>query len=263
MKEYWRDIVHDDIIDGYEISTNARIRAKNSICEPISKYRTSNGFHYVDLVTKDSLNLGNNVTKSFRVDNLVATAFCHISEELKDKEVVVNHIDGNKKNDVYENLEWIEDVLTIKLNIGKDNRVRISIKHSDGSMDFKSYPRYLMEQELGRELLPNEDVHHIDENPLNNDISNLAIIKHGEHQRQHTLYNYHDQYVKCDSCGKEFLWTRDQQMRYYHDLKAGRIRYKTCSTSCRSRIGRFRQIGKPIEPHPTIEYRETGHIVNQ
>ena len=30
-----------------------------------------------------------------------------------------------------------------------------------------------MEEKLGRKLLPNEQVHHIDENPLNNNLDNL------------------------------------------------------------------------------------------
>ena len=35
--------------------------------------------------------------------------------------------------------------------------------------------RYVMEQHLGRYLEPNEVVHHIDENPSNNDIGNLRL----------------------------------------------------------------------------------------
>lgn len=36
--------------------------------------------------------------------------------------------------------------------------------------------RLVMEQHLGRYLLPNEVVHHKDENPSNNDISNLELF---------------------------------------------------------------------------------------
>lgn len=41
--------------------------------------------------------------------------------------------------------------------------------------------RHIMEQHLGRKLLPNEDVHHIDGNKANNAIENLQVIDHGEH----------------------------------------------------------------------------------
>ena len=41
--------------------------------------------------------------------------------------------------------------------------------------------RYVMEHHLGRKLLPTEDVHHIDGDKTNNDISNLEVVTHGEH----------------------------------------------------------------------------------
>lgn len=260
MKEYWTDLIHEDIITGYEISTNARIRCKGSSLEPVSKFRTVNGFHYVDLVKKDALSSSDKPTKSFRVDHLVASAFCVIPDELKDTDITVRHIDGDTKNDMYENLEWIEYVPKYYIHTGKDGRVRIIWRTVNGSTTSKSYPKFLMEQKLGKELLPTEDVHHVDENPLNNDISNFTIIKHGEHQKHHTLYNYHDQYVECEICGKTFLWTVKQQMNYYHDIKSNRIRYRTCSRSCQSYAGRMRQLGKPIEDNPQIEYREIGNI---
>ena len=45
--------------------------------------------------------------------------------------------------------------------------------------------RLLMEEELGRELLPGEDVHHIDEDCWNNDLSNLQVMTHSEHVTLH------------------------------------------------------------------------------
>ena len=89
----------------------------------------------------------------------------------------------------------------------KDGRTRV---YDPETQKVRSYPRYLIEQHLGREVLPNEDVHHIDENPLNNDISNLEIIMHGEHQRRHAQ-KYFDKKVSCSCCGKEFVWTAKQQ----------------------------------------------------
>ena len=41
--------------------------------------------------------------------------------------------------------------------------------------------RLVMEKHLGRRLLPTEDVHHKDGDKTNNNISNLEIIKHGDH----------------------------------------------------------------------------------
>ena len=41
--------------------------------------------------------------------------------------------------------------------------------------------RLIMEQHLGRKLKSTEDVHHIDEDGQNNDLSNLEIISHKRH----------------------------------------------------------------------------------
>jgi hypothetical protein len=45
----------------------------------------------------------------------------------------------------------------------------------------------IIEQHLGRKLLPGEDTHHIDENKLNNDINNLVVLKHQSHCRLHRI----------------------------------------------------------------------------
>lgn len=48
------------------------------------------------------------------------------------------------------------------------------------------YHRYLMEKELGRELLDDEVVHHKDNNKLNNNINNLELFESkSEHLKFH------------------------------------------------------------------------------
>src|ERR1017187_8508463 len=41
--------------------------------------------------------------------------------------------------------------------------------------------RFIMEGILGRPLLPNEDVHHINDNKADNSPGNLQLISHGKH----------------------------------------------------------------------------------
>jgi hypothetical protein len=49
--------------------------------------------------------------------------------------------------------------------------------------------RYVMEQHLKRKLKTEEIVHHIDGNPLNNEITNLYLCKNiAEHRRIHNVH---------------------------------------------------------------------------
>lgn len=125
-----------------------------------------------------------------------------------------------------------------------DKRFRSYVTYDDGHIEFISYPRLVMEQKLGRKLLPEEDVHHIDGDVTNNDISNLEVVLHGEHQRQHNLPKYVDKPAICEVCGKEFIWTRKRQSSYVRDLNRNRKRIIACSKSCSSFYGRQKQLGK-------------------
>lgn len=104
------------------------------------------------------------------------------------------------------------DDVTIYTN--KDGRTRVYLKDKKKVV---SYPRFIMEKELGRTLQDKEEVHHVDGNPLNNEISNLEIKVHGEHQREHST-KYFDKSMICPNCGKEFVWTALQQRYHYSNL---------------------------------------------
>lgn len=73
----------------------------------------------------------------------------------------------------------------------QDKRIRIILKHKENVRDYKliSYPKYLMECHLGRYLLENETIDHIDGNYLNNDISNLQVIDRTEHCKLDAIRN--------------------------------------------------------------------------
>jgi len=65
---------------------------------------------------------------------------------------------------------------------------RGGIKHRpDGYIRDSKTDKYLhrivMEKHLGRELRPEENIHHIDGNNQNNDINNLKIMSNSEHRK--------------------------------------------------------------------------------
>lgn len=62
------------------------------------------------------------------------------------------------------------------------SRNRYLISTEDGRIDEH---RYVMEQYLGRELERGEVVHHMDGNPLNNNIENLELMSNGSHSKLH------------------------------------------------------------------------------
>lgn len=95
-----------------------------------------------------------------------------------------------------------------------------------------------MEQILGRPLLETEDVHHKDENPLNNNPDNLEVIDHVVHTKNHAIkYQWTDKKMKCPICGKSFIWTAKQQENAFKNSnRKDRINRKNngpfCSKKC-------------------------------
>ena len=143
----------------------------------------------------------------------------------------------------------------VYVNLCKDGRYRALKVYSDGRKENVSYPRIIVEKSIGRPLLPTEDVHHIDENPQNNDLSNLEIIDHVEHCTEHGLENspykiFGDKIrVSCFMCGKSFTVTK-RQLRD----KVGNVRckhkssYFFCSRECCGKYGTMIQNSRKIEP---------------
>lgn len=62
--------------------------------------------------------------------------------------------------------------------------MHVVILHDNGTRQTQSYPRYLMEQHLGRKLETWEQVDHIDEDPTNNSVDNFQILTVAENNRK-------------------------------------------------------------------------------
>ena len=64
--------------------------------------------------------------------------------------------------------------------------------------------RYVMAKHLGRPLLKEEIVHHIDGNKNNNCAENLAVFSNEEHVKLHKATGRSYISLICNYCGKEF-----------------------------------------------------------
>lgn len=123
--------------------------------------------------------------------------------------------------------------------ICKDGRVRIAI---NGNV--MSYPKYLIEIELGRYLDDNEQVHHRDENPLNNDLSNLEVLNRIDHGKQHRKYKV-DIEAECYFCKRKFIITPQKQRRRAQNRHKNN-KGPFCSKICVGKYGKLVQLGRVV-----------------
>ena len=74
------------------------------------------------------------------------------------------------------------------------------LMRDDGRKHLVQTARYAMMIELGRWLWSDEHIHHIDEDPLNDDRDNIRLMNMGDHSRLHAVEPewYH---FKCPQCG--------------------------------------------------------------
>ena len=79
--------------------------------------------------------------------------------------------------------------------------------------------RHLMEQQIGRALLPGEHVHHKNGDRWDNRMENLELLTHKDHMHGHK--QKHPIVKVCEVCGCEYV---------PHPTK--RKRSKTCSKAC-------------------------------
>lgn len=119
----------------------------------------------------------------------------------------------------------------------------VVITYTDGSHTSKSYPRYIVEQYIGRPLTADEDIHHIDGNPENNEISNLQIVDRIKHRSKHAeKHHFEDSIEVCVICGLSFNYTAKRKRDYYHNTGKLYNENPTCSKVCQCKFARKEQL---------------------
>jgi len=79
------------------------------------------------------------------------------------------------------------------------SKYRVVFDHHRGRTNYEH--RMVMEAHLGRELLREENVVHLDGNPWNNDLSNLRVVSPGERSRMFPKYRNLPRHA-CVVCGQ-------------------------------------------------------------
>ncbi len=116
-----------------------------------------------------------------------------------------------------------------------------------------SYPKWLMEQHLGRELDPDtETVDHIDDDFTNNSLDNLRILTRKKHASEDSIRVVHPSFT-CPWCDTIFTRAPNQVDHHAKQGKAGPF----CTRSCAGKYGASVQAGaQRMQPAPRIPVNE-------
>ena len=110
----------------------------------------------------------------------------------------------------------------------KDGRQHV-VLYENGKRKTVSYPKFLLEKKLGRELLPHETCDHIDGDYTNNSLNNLQVLSRGDNIRKHAALRPAEIGIfTCPTCNCSFTKSMPQVRHNRKRNKSGPY----CSRSC-------------------------------
>lgn len=169
----------------------------------------------------------------------------------------------NKYADLINNIELYELLAVAKKIHGPykrpDGRQIVIIVNDDKSRRTVSYPKFLMEQELGRQLGPDETIDHWDSNFDNNDLDNLRVVPRSEHSGDDTR-RVKPVKFDCSWCDKEF----ERSPRLVRDKAKKNKAGPFCSRSCAGKYSRMLQLKlidkMDVQPAVDSEYYKRKYV---
>lgn len=137
----------------------------------------------------------------------------------------------------------------------KDGRQHIILVGEDKKKQTVSYPKFLMEEELGRQLKPNETIHHKDGDFTNNKLNNLMVINRSDHTSWDVRRVKKSKFI-CKWCGNE---GERRAADLEHNKKLGKAG-PFCSRQCAGKYGKAIQMNQietmPVQAGCSVKERE-------
>lgn len=120
----------------------------------------------------------------------------------------------------------------------KDGRQIVIVVERNGKRRTVSYPKWIMELQLGRKLDPNlETVDHIDSDFDNNDLDNLRLVERSQHSGDDTRRVKNVKF-NCAWCDEEF----ERSPRLIRDKAKKNKAGPFCSRTCAGKYSRTLQL---------------------
>lgn len=241
INERWLPLEHPAIVDGYYLSSLGRVKYLDG--EPDeSFYEASNGYNfYLFKLKKEFVN--RSTVQLFPIDDLLAETFIKYKPNLRNIEhIKVIHKDGDTRNNIIDNLDWVEDVeewrdveyhdiftglyqasnwgnvrnketgLLVNKFVNSNGSINVNLllpeRNSSGRL-FKTHSAHRIIMRAFWCFNEDEVVNHIDGNPQNNYLKNLEFCSQASNTR-HAMLTF----LKNNIPLEDLKMVRDMLIKY-------------------------------------------------